>query len=57
MLGCTVVPCREGVFSSTWPRMMDLEAPAAVESRPLLEWSMVSNNSRLCLAVFISYII
>lgn len=50
-----MVPRREGVFSSL--RMMDLEAPAAVEGGPPLEQSVVSNHSRLRLAVFISYII
>lgn len=35
---------------------MDLRALAGIESRPPLERSVISNNSRICLAVFISYI-
>lgn len=34
---------------------MDLGAPTAIENRPLLEWSMISSNSR-ALAVFLNYI-
>lgn len=54
MLGHTVVPCREVIFSSVWMRIMDLRAPAVIENGPPLEWSGISNNSRICLAVFIS---
>lgn len=50
-----MVPCREVIFCSVWRRMMDLRAPAAIENTPLLEWSVISNNSR-SLAVFINYI-
>lgn len=34
---------------------MDLRAPAVIENRTLLEWSVISNNSR-SLAVLINYI-
>lgn len=47
LLGLTVVPCREDILSSVWLRMMDPGDPTAVESRPALEWSMVSNSSGL----------
>lgn len=55
MLGHTVMPCREVIFCSVWRRIMDLRAPAAIENRTLLEWSVISNNSR-SLAVFINYL-
>lgn len=38
---------REDILSSVWLRMMDPGDPTAVESRPALEWSMVSNSSGL----------
>lgn len=50
-----MVPCRQVIFSSVLMTIMDLRVPADIESKPLPEWSVISNSSRN-LAVFINYI-